>query len=50
MKPARHYLVIAKTNGIYVLATRRTFKTWAEATLFMANLSLAREPIVVLVD
>ena len=45
-----HYIVIAKRNGVYVLATTRHFSTFSDAQLYTQGLAISREPLIVLID
>jgi len=45
------YIVVAKNgDGVYVPATHRRFTTHRDAELFLRNLSVTRDPIIVMLD
>lgn len=50
MQRRPYYLVVCKDDGIYVLATSRSFRERREAELYTQSIAVSREPIVVLVD
>jgi hypothetical protein len=50
MKPSHHYIVVCKDDGRWVLATRRRFKTHGAAEMYLINIAVSREPIIVLID
>lgn len=49
-RPARYFLVAAKDEDGYVLATRRQFRTRPEAELYTQSVAASRSPIVIQVD
>lgn len=50
MQRRPYYVVVCKDDGIYVMATSRSFRNRREAELYTASIAASREPIVVLVD
>ena len=45
-----YYIVACKDDGVYVMATSRTFHTRAAAELYTTSIAASREPIIILVD